>query len=103
MNPWSAWLRIGSSGLVRVRIVSQAGPGFITSALTDCNPLHLHRAADALDRKHQVSFGGSFDLPWFTRLSLIGHFYSPLPQNLQLPELTNGGEIFCHRLAGCGA
>jgi hypothetical protein len=55
-----------------------------------------------LDRTHQFSFGGTFDLPWFTRLSLIGHFYSPLPQNLQLPELTAGGEIFATDYLGAG-
>jgi Carboxypeptidase regulatory-like domain len=57
---------------------------------------------NGLDRTHQFSFGGTFDLPWFTRLSLIGHFYSPLPQNLFLPELTGGGEIFATDWLGSG-
>jgi hypothetical protein len=33
---------------------------------------------------------------------VVGHFYSPLPQNLQLPELTNGGEIFATDWLGAG-
>jgi Carboxypeptidase regulatory-like domain len=57
---------------------------------------------DALDRKQQISFAGTFDLPLHTRFSLIGHFYSPTPQNISLPELTNGGEIFATDWLGAG-
>lgn len=74
---------------------------FINLATNNDNPLQF-TGPNALDRKHQVSFGGTFDLPFFTRLSVIGHFYSPLPQNLQLPELTNGGEIFATDWLGSG-
>lgn len=74
---------------------------FINLATNNDNPLQF-TGPNALDRKHQVSFGGAFNLPFFTRLSLIGHFYSPLPQNLQLPELTNGGEIFATDWLGSG-
>jgi len=74
---------------------------FINLATNNDRPLQ-YTGPNALDRKHQVSFGGTFDLPFFTRLSLIGHFYSPLPQNLQLPELTNGGEIFATDWLGSG-
>jgi len=74
---------------------------FINLATNNDKPLQF-TGPNALDRKHQVSFGGTFDLPFFTRVSLIGHFYSPLPQNLQLPELTNGGEIFATDWLGSG-
>jgi hypothetical protein len=57
---------------------------------------------DGLDRRHQISFGGSFDLPFFTKFSLVGHFYSPVAQNLLLPELTNGGEIYATDWLGSG-
>lgn len=57
---------------------------------------------NALDRKHQISFGGTFDLPFYTKLGMIGHFYSPPAQNLELPELTNGGEIFATDWLGAG-
>ena len=57
---------------------------------------------NGLDRTHQFSFGGTFDLPFFTRLSVIGHFYSPLAQNLLLPQLTSGGEIFATNWLGSG-
>src|SRR5260370_17276125 len=57
---------------------------------------------NALASKHQLSLGGSFALPLHNKLSAIGHFYSPLAQSLQLPELTNGGEIFATDWLGAG-
>jgi hypothetical protein len=57
---------------------------------------------DALDRKHQISFGGTFDFPLYTKFSVVSHFYSPLAQSLLLPELTNGGEIFATDWVGAG-
>jgi len=74
---------------------------FINVALDNNNPL-LFTGPNSLDRTHQLSFGGTFDLPFFTRLSLIGHFYSPLPQNLSLPLSTAGGEIFSTDWTGGG-
>ena len=74
---------------------------FINLATNNDNPLQF-TGPNALDRRHQISFGGTFDLPFFTRVSLIGHFYSPLPQNLQLPEQTSGGEIFATDWLGSG-
>ncbi len=74
---------------------------FVTLATNNDNPTQF-TGPNGLDRKHQVSFGGTFDLPFFTRISLIGHFYSPLPQNISLPELTSGGEIFATDWLGSG-
>jgi hypothetical protein len=74
---------------------------FINIATDNDNPTRF-TGPNALDRKHQLSFGGTFDLPFHTKLSAIGHFYSPLAQNLQLPELTNGGEIFATDWLGAG-
>jgi Carboxypeptidase regulatory-like domain len=74
---------------------------FINVATDNDNPTRF-TGPNALDRKHQLSFGGTFDLPLYTKFSVIGHFYSPLPQNLQLPELTSGGEIFATDWLGAG-
>src|SRR5205085_1581533 len=38
----------------------------------------------------------------YTQMSFIGHFYSPLPRSIQLPELTSGGEIFATDWLGSG-
>jgi hypothetical protein len=56
---------------------------------------------NALDRTHQLSFGGTADLPANFRMTMIGHFYSPLPLNLNLPGPGTGG-IFVSDLTGDG-
>jgi Carboxypeptidase regulatory-like domain len=53
---------------------------------------------NALDRTHQLSFGGTADLPGNFRFTMIGHFYSPLAGNLNLP----GAGIFVSDLTGDG-
>jgi hypothetical protein len=73
----------------------------INLATDNDNPTHF-TGPNGLDRKHQVSFGGTFDLPFRIKLSAAGHFYSPLTESLQLPELTNGGEIFATDWLGAG-
>jgi len=55
-----------------------------------------------LDRTHQLSFGGTMDLPANFRLSVISHFYSPLPASLTLPVSGNPGGIFVTDLTGDG-
>jgi len=74
---------------------------FVNLPLDNDQPLRF-TGPNSLDRTHQFSFGGTFDLPLFTRLSLIGHFYSPLPDNTSLPQLTSGGEIFATDWLGSG-
>jgi hypothetical protein len=84
------------------RYVSQVQDGdFVNLSVNNDNPTQF-TGPDALDRTHQISFGGTLDLPFFTKLSLIGHFYSPLPQNFSLPQLTSGGEIFASDWLGAG-
>ncbi len=73
----------------------------INLATDNDNPTRF-TGPNAMDRKHQFSFAGTFDLPWYTKISVVGHFYSPLAQNLELPELTNGGEIFATDWLGAG-
>jgi hypothetical protein len=74
---------------------------FVTLATNNDDPTQF-TGPNALDRRHQLSFGGTFDLPFLTRISIIGHFYSALPQNLFLPQLTSGGEIFATDWLGSG-
>jgi carboxypeptidase family protein len=57
---------------------------------------------NGLDRKHQISIGGTYDLPFSTRLSIISHFYSPLPRDLNLPSTGLPGEIFRIDVTGDG-
>jgi hypothetical protein len=57
---------------------------------------------NGLDRKHQISFGGTLEFPLQTHVSFMTHLYSPLAQTLRMPELTNGGEIFASDWIGSG-
>jgi hypothetical protein len=74
---------------------------FVNLATNNDNPLQFF-GPNSLDRTHQISFGGTFSLPWYTQLSFIGHFLSPLSGSLELPELTSGGEIFATDWLGSG-
>jgi hypothetical protein len=57
----------------------------------------------ALDRTHQLSFGGYADLPRGFQLSLIAHFWSPLSTSLVVPNTNLGpGEIFRTDFTGDG-
>ena len=55
-----------------------------------------------LDRTHQLSFGSVMDAPKGFRISLIGHFDSPLASNLTLPVSGAPGGIFQTDLTGDG-
>ncbi|MFZ0953025.1 MAG: hypothetical protein WAN17_12215, partial [Candidatus Sulfotelmatobacter sp.] len=84
------------------RLVSQVQDQDFTNLAIDSDDPLRFTGPSALDRKEQFSFSGTFDLPLYLKLSMIGHFYSPLPQSLLLPELTNGGEIFATDWLGSG-
>jgi Carboxypeptidase regulatory-like domain len=74
---------------------------FINFAEDNDNPLKFI-GPNALDRTHQLSFGGTADLPGRFRFSLIGHFDSPLPLNLNIPTSGTAGGIFISDLTGDG-
>ena len=74
---------------------------FINFPYDNANPLK-YIGANGLDRTHQLSFGGTADLPLGFRMSLIGHFDSPLPLDVRLPTSGNPGGIFQSDLTGDG-
>jgi hypothetical protein len=69
---------------------------------TDFNNPQKYIGPNGLDRKHQISFGGTMDLPYHFRLGAVGHFYSPLPVNLTLSPTGNAGGIFVTDVTGDG-
>lgn len=75
---------------------------FINNATDNNNP-DAFIGPNGLDRTHQISFGGVFDLPAKFQLSVISHFYSPLPVTLQLPVSGNAGGIFVTDATGDGS
>lgn len=84
------------------KYVSQSQDSDFPTVATDNDRPLLFTGPNGLDRKHQFSISGTFDLPFSAKLSILGHLYSPLPQNLLLPELTNGGEIYASDWLGSG-
>lgn len=75
---------------------------FIIPAVDNRNPLAFSGPA-ALDRTHQLSFGGYADFPLHLRFGTIFHFDSPLPSALGVPPVGIGpGEIFYTDFTGDG-
>jgi hypothetical protein len=81
------------------RFVSQAqDQDFINNAQDFANT-GRYNGPNGLDRKHQLSAGAFMDLPFFTRLSFVTHWYSALPRTLLVPA----GSIFTSDLTGDGS
>lgn len=74
---------------------------FINFPYDNANPLK-YIGPNGLDRTHQISFGGWFDLPVRLRMSLVSHFDSPLPLDVRVPTSGNPGGIFQSDLTGDG-
>ncbi len=82
-------------------VASATDNDFVTIA-TDFNSPQHFLGPNGLDRKHQISFGGTMDFPFHFRLGMIGHFYSPLPVTLTLSPSGNAGGIFQTDVTGDG-
>jgi hypothetical protein len=65
------------------------------------NPLKYF-GPNGFDRTHQFSFGTVLTLPKGPQLAFIGHFNSPLPQDLRVLDLGRAGEIFHTDFTGDG-
>ena len=56
-----------------------------------------------LDRTHQISFGGSFDIIHNFQIGVIGHLYSPLSSPAIVSDLSgNPGDIYLTDFTGDG-
>ena len=74
---------------------------FVNTAV-DSNHPNASLGPNGLDRTHQFSFGGTFDVPGGFRFGAVGHVYSPLPANMILPGGGPGG-IFISDVTGDGS
>ncbi len=81
--------------------VSSNDQDFVLQAADNDNPLKF-MGPSLLDRTHQISFGGSFDVPYGFRFGLIGHFYSPLSSPAIVGSNGSGGQIFQTDFTGSG-
>lgn len=84
------------------RYVAQAQDGdFINNAFDNANP-GKYIGPNGLDRTHQLSFGGTMQLPANLTASVIGHFYSGLPVTLTIGTTGLPGGIFQTAVNGDG-
>jgi hypothetical protein len=87
------------------RIVSNLNSSdqfFSTSAFDFDNP-NQYIGRNSLDRKHQLSFGGSITPKYGPEIGLIGHFFSAQPSNLVLDAGSlSAGNIFQSDITGDG-
>lgn len=75
---------------------------FVLGAVDNNRPLGF-TGPSTLDRRHQLNFGGTVELPLHVRVSMISHFWSPLATTLVVPNTGNGpGEIFRTDFTGDG-
>jgi hypothetical protein len=84
------------------RYVAEAQDGdFVNNAFDNANP-GKYTGPNGLDRTHQISFGGTMQLPANFTTSVIGHFYSGLPVTLTLGTTGLPGGIFVTAVNGDG-
>ena len=86
------------------RIVSNLNSSdqFFTSGAYDNDNPGQYIGRNGLDRKHELSFGGSIDLKYSPRIGIIGHFFSAQPSNLTLDSNLATGNIFTTDITGDG-
>lgn len=78
------------------------GDEFFTSAAYDNDNPTQYIGRNTLDRKHQVSFGGSFTFKYGPTMGIIGHFFSAQPGTLVLDSGLQSGNIFQSDITGDG-
>ncbi|MGC2259723.1 MAG: TonB-dependent receptor [Candidatus Sulfotelmatobacter sp.] len=84
------------------RYIAPVADNDFVNIAADFNNPQSFIGPNGLDREHQISFGGTMDLPYHFRLGMIGHFYSPLPVTLTLNPTGNAGGIFVTDVTGDG-
>ncbi|MFZ0296066.1 MAG: TonB-dependent receptor [Candidatus Sulfotelmatobacter sp.] len=84
------------------RYIAPVADNDFVNIAADFNNPQSFIGPNGLDREHQISFGGTMDLPYHFRLGMIGHFYSPLPVTLTLNPTGNAGGIFVTDFTGDG-
>jgi hypothetical protein len=90
---------VGSDGAVTAASGDQ---DFIIPALDNAN-VNEYFGPSTLDRTHQLSFGGYFRFRGGIQWGVIGHFDSPFPNTLTVPNTATGsGEIFRTDFEGSG-
>jgi hypothetical protein len=84
------------------RYVATARDNDFSTVATDFDDPTHYIGPNALDRTHQLSFGGYMVLPAGFQFGFAAHFDSPLPANLTLPVSGLPGGIYQTDLTGDG-
>ncbi len=81
-----------------------SGDQFFNSPPWDYDNPNEYMGRSSLDHSNELSFGGSLDVKYGARLSVIGHFYSATPTSLVLDDQNTSvaGEIFRTDVTGDG-
>jgi Carboxypeptidase regulatory-like domain len=82
--------------------VSMTQDSDVGDSAWDYSSPNFFRGPSGLDRRHEVSFGGTMNLPWSFRLGFLSHFDSPLAQTLTLQTTGQPGGIFVTDVTGDG-
>jgi Carboxypeptidase regulatory-like domain len=84
------------------RYIATARDNDFSTVATDFNNPDHFIGPNALDRTHQISFGGYMELPKGFQFGFISHFDSPLPSSVTLPVSGAAGGIFQTDITGDG-
>jgi hypothetical protein len=85
------------------KYVSQVQDSDVVNQARDFTHPNRFTGPSALDRTHQFSFGGEFDLPRRLRLGMIAHVSSPLPVTLAFQQSAGGAEVLVTDWTGDGS
>jgi hypothetical protein len=80
---------------------SQNDQDFVLTAADNNQPLRF-MGPSLLDRTHQISLGGSFDVAYGFRFGVISHFYSPLSSPTIVGQNFTPGQIYQTDFTGSG-
>lgn len=102
-NPgrWVKHMNLQASYTFSQYVSTSRDSDFIDYAYDNADPLKFI-GPNALDRTHQISFGGFADVIKGFQLSLMAHFDSPLASDVRLPVSGNAGGIFQTDVTGDG-
>jgi hypothetical protein len=84
------------------RYIATARDNDFSTVATDFENPTKYIGPNALDRTHQLSFGGYMDLPKGFQFGFTAHFDSPLPDNVTLPVSGLAGGIYQTDITGDG-
>ena len=91
-----------SYNLSRIVSDSTSSDEFFAEGAYDYDHPTQFMGRNGLDRKHELSFGGTINPKFGPEIGVIGHFFSALPTTLALDNSLSAGNIFQSDITGDG-